>query len=197
MTETGMNLSNPYDGERRIGSVGFPLPGVEARIVDLEMGNILGNDEIGEVQLRGPNVFKGYWKQPEKTKESFTPDGWFHTGDLGFRATDGYFTLKGRSKDLIISGGMNIYPPEVERVLAEHPSVHASAVIGCPDREWGERIVAVIQLNSPISEEELKNFCKNKLASYKIPKGFYFQENLPRNALGKVQKEKLRKLLCK
>ncbi len=197
MTETGMNLSNPYKGERRIGSVGFPLPGVQARIVDLGSGTELGDDEIGEVQLLGSNVFKGYWKQPLKTKEAFTSDGWFHTGDLGFRSPDGYFTLKGRSKDLIISGGMNIYPPEVERVLATHPAVLACAVIGCQDPEWGESIVAVVVIDTETTQDDLQLFCKNKLASYKIPKEIYFQDALPRNALGKVQKEKLRQFLCR
>ncbi len=147
MTETGMNCSNPLNGERRIGSVGLPLPGVEVRVVNPEKDQILPNEEIGEVQLRGPNIFKGYWRQPEKTSESFTADGWFRTGDLGFREPDGYLTLCGRSKDLIISGGLNIYPPEVERVLTEHPSIAACAVIGCPDREWGERVTAVVVLN--------------------------------------------------
>ncbi len=121
MTETGMNCSNPLHGERRIGSVGLPLPGVDVRIVNSETEEILQDGEIGDVQLRGPNVFKGYWRQPDKTSASFSADGWFKTGDLGFREKDGYITLCGRSKDLIISGGLNIYPPEVERVLAEHP----------------------------------------------------------------------------
>ncbi len=197
MTETSMNLSNPLDGERKIGSVGFPLPGVEARIVDLETSKVVTNNQIGEVQLRGPNVFKGYWKQEKKTDESFTSDGWFHTGDLGYQAEDGYYYLQGRSKDLIISGGMNIYPPEVERILAEHPSVVASAVIGCNDPEWGEKIVAVIVTNKEVSKVELISFCQAKLASYKVAKEIYFQDSLPRNALGKIQKEKLRKLYCK
>ncbi len=147
MTETGMNCSNPLRGERRLGSVGLPLSGVDVRIVDPETDQPLAAGEIGEVQLRGPNIFKGYWKQPQKTAESFTADGWFRTGDLGFREPDGYLTLCGRSKDLIISGGLNIYPPEVERVLAEHPAVAACAVIGCPDREWGERVTAVVVLH--------------------------------------------------
>jgi malonyl-CoA/methylmalonyl-CoA synthetase len=136
MTETGMNLSNPLQGERRIGSVGLPLPGVEARIAHPETDKPLPDGEVGEVQVKGAHVFKGYWQMPAKTAESFTADGWLRTGDLGLRAADGYFTLKGRSKDLIISGGLNIYPPEVELVLADHPAVQASAVIGCPDAEW-------------------------------------------------------------
>ncbi|MEO8358357.1 MAG: AMP-binding protein, partial [Chloroflexota bacterium] len=198
MTETGMNCSNPLHGERRLGSVGLPLRGVEIRVVNPENDGVLPDGEIGEVQLRGPNVFKGYWRQPEKTAESFTADGWFRTGDLGFREPDGYLTLCGRSKDLIISGGLNIYPPEVERVLAEHPSVAACAVIGCPDREWGERVMAVVvpaKMES-VSGEELIRFCRERLAPYKSPKSIVFRDELPRNAMGKVQKAELRKSVC-
>jgi malonyl-CoA/methylmalonyl-CoA synthetase len=198
MTETGMNCSNPLKGERRLGSVGLPLSGVEVRIVNPENNGPLPEGEIGEVQLRGPNVFKGYWKQPQKTAESFT-DGWFRTGDLGFFEPNGYLTLCGRSKDLIISGGLNIYPPEVERVLAEHPAVAACAVIGCPDREWGERVTAVVVLNQgeSASEADLISFCRERLAPYKSPKFIAFKEDLPRNAMGKVQKAELRKIVCK
>jgi len=198
MTETGMNCSNPLHGERRLGSVGLPLSGVEVRVVNPEDDQPLPDGEIGEVQLRGPNVFKGYWQQPQKTAESFTADGWLRTGDLGFRERDGYLTLCGRSKDLIISGGLNIYPPEVERVLAEHPSVAACAVIGCPDREWGERVTAVVVLNrgESVSGSELIAFCRERLAPYKSPKSIVFQEELPRNAMGKVQKAELRKTVC-
>jgi malonyl-CoA/methylmalonyl-CoA synthetase len=178
--------------------VGLPLSGVEVRVVNPETDQSLPNGEIGEVQLRGPNVFKGYWKQPQKTTESFTADGWFRTGDLGFRERDGYLTLCGRSKDLIISGGLNIYPPEVERVLAEHPAVAVCAVIGCPDREWGERVTAVVVLNrgGSVSGEELISFCREQLAPYKSPKSIVFKEELPRNAMGKVQKAELRKTVC-
>ena len=198
MTETGMNCSNPLDGERRIGSVGFPLPGVELRIVDSETGEILADGEIGDVQLRGPNVFKRYWKQPDKTAESFSADGWFKTGDLGFRESDGYITLCGRSKDLIISGGLNIYPPEVERVLVEHPAVNVCAVIGCLDAEWGEKVTAVVVLEEgeSVSESELIEFCREKLAPYKSPKSIVFRDGLPRNAMGKVQKAQLRSEIC-
>jgi malonyl-CoA/methylmalonyl-CoA synthetase len=198
MTETGMNCSNPLNGERRLGSVGLPLAGVKVRVVNQENNQLLPNGEIGEVQLRGPNIFKGYWKQPEKTAESFTTDGWFRTGDLGFLETDGYVTLCGRSKDLIISGGLNIYPPEVERVLAEHPAVAACAVIGCPDREWGERVTAVVVLNrgESVSGQDLIAFCRERLAPYKSPKSIVFREDLPRNAMGKVQKAELRKKIC-
>ena len=201
MTETGMNCSNPLNGERRIGSVGPPLPGVEVRIVagsDSEINEPLPMGEIGDVQLRGPNVFKGYWRQPDKTSASFTADGWFKTGDLGYLEADGYLTLCGRSKDLIISGGLNIYPPEVERVLTEHPAVSACAVIGCPDREWGERVTAVVVLQpgEAITGEELIRFCREKLAPYKSPKSIVFKTDLPRNAMGKVQKAELRKEVC-
>ena len=198
MTETGMNCSNPLNGERRIGSVGKPLPGVELRIVNSETGVILPIGEIGDVQLRGPNVFKGYWQQPDKTSASFSADGWFKTGDLGYLEADGYLTLCGRSKDLIISGGLNIYPPEVERVLMEHPAVEACAVIGCPDPEWGERVTAVVVLHETgsVSSEDLIRFCREKLAPYKSPKSILFRDDLPRNAMGKVQKAELRKLCC-
>jgi len=198
MTETGMNCSNPLQGERRIGSVGFPLPSVEVRIVQSETEQILPVGEIGDVQLRGPNVFKGYWRQPDKTSASFSADGWFKTGDLGFRDSDGYITLCGRSKDLIISGGLNIYPPEVERVLMEHPAINACAVIGCPDAEWGERVTAVVVVNEGESTtgEELIRFCRERLAPYKSPKSIVFRDDLPRNAMGKVQKAELRKRLC-
>ena len=201
MTETGMNCSNPLRGERRIGSVGLPLPGVEVRIVasaESETEKIVPNGQIGDVQLRGPNIFKGYWRQPDKTAASFTADGWFKTGDLGYLEADGYLTLCGRSKDLIISGGLNIYPPEVERVLVEHPAVAACAVIGCPDKEWGERVTAVVvlQQGESVSGEELIRFCREKLAPYKSPKSIIFRADLPRNAMGKVQKAELRKEVC-
>ena len=198
MTETGMNCSNPLDGERRLGSVGVPLAGVDVRVVNPENDQPLPDGEIGEVQLRGPNIFKGYWKQPRKTAEAFSADGWFRTGDLGFREPDGYLTLCGRSKDLIISGGLNIYPPEVERVLAEHPAVAACAVIGCPDREWGERVTAVVVLNrgESVSGADLIAFCRERLAPYKSPKSVVIIAELPRNAMGKVQKAELRRTVC-
>jgi malonyl-CoA/methylmalonyl-CoA synthetase len=198
MTETGMNLSNPLAGERRAGSVGLPLPGVEARVVNPETGSPLPDGEVGEVQIRGPNVFKGYWRQPELTAAAFTPDGWFRTGDLGLREPDGYFTLKGRARDLIISGGLNVYPPEVERVLAEHPVVAACAVVGCPDPEWGERVTAVVVLKPgcEAAGEEIIAFCRARLAAYKAPKAVCFVEELPRNSMGKVQKGELRERYC-
>ena len=198
MTETGMNCSNPLNGQRRIGSVGMPLPGVEVRVVHSDTEEVLPFGEIGDVQLRGPNVFKGYWKQPDKTSASFSADGWFRTGDLGYLEADGYLTLCGRSKDLIISGGLNIYPPEVERVLMEHPAVNACAVIGCPDAEWGEKVIAVVVLSQAgsVTGEELIRFCRERLAPYKSPKSVVFSDDLPRNAMGKVQKAELRNTVC-
>ena len=198
MTETGMNLSNPLDGERRRGSVGLPLPGVEARIMDPVTGELSADGEVGEVQIRGRNVFKGYWRQPEKTVASFTPDGWFRSGDLGLCEPDGYFTLKGRAKDLIITGGLNVYPPEVERVISKHPAVAACAVIGCPDSGWGERVTAVVVLTpgQKASGGDLITFCRQRLAAYKAPKTVHFVDDLPRNAMGKVQKAVLIAELC-
>ncbi|MFN3982182.1 MAG: AMP-binding protein, partial [Caldilinea sp.] len=198
MSETGMVLSNPLHGERRIGSVGLPLPGVEVRIVDPETETPLPDNQVGEVQVRGANVFKGYWRQPEKTAAAFTADGWLRTGDLGMREPDGYFTLKGRSKDLIISGGYNVYPPEVELTLATHSAVETSAVIGCPDTEWGERVVALVVLRTGAvaSETEMIAFCRQRLAAYKAPKRIVFVDALPRNTMGKVQKTELRRLYC-
>jgi malonyl-CoA/methylmalonyl-CoA synthetase len=198
MSETIMLLSNPLHGERRVGSVGLPLPGVEARIVDPQDETPLGIGQVGEVQVRGPNVCKGYWRQPDKTAAAFTPDGWFRTGDLGLAEPDGYYTLKGRSKDLIICGGYNVYPPEVELALAEHPAVAASAVIGCPDAEWGERVAAVVVLQpgTTVAAAELIEFCRARLAHYKAPRQVRFVPDLPRNAMGKVQKADLRRELC-
>jgi len=198
MTETGMNLSNPYQGERRVGSVGMPLPGVSARIVNPENDTPLPDGEVGEVQIKGAHVCKGYWRQPDKTTEAFTEDGWLRTGDMGVRAEDGYFTLKGRAKDLIITGGLNVYPPEVELVLMEHPAVSACAVIGCPDEEWGEQVTAALILKDGQSttEDEMIAYCREHLASYKTPRRVVFVESFPQNALGKIQKAKLRETFC-
>jgi malonyl-CoA/methylmalonyl-CoA synthetase len=199
MSETMMLLSNPLDGARRVGSVGLPLPGVEVRIADPEDDTPLGDGIVGEVQVRGANVCKGYWRQPDKTAAAFTADGWFRTGDLGQREPDGYYTLKGRSKDLIICGGYNVYPPEVELVLAEHPAIAAAAVIGCPDAEWGERVTAlvVLQPGAGGTEEEIIAFCRERLAHYKAPRRVILLTDLPRNAMGKVQKADLRRELCR
>ena len=198
MTETGMNLSNPLHGERRVGSVGMPLPGVSARVVDPRTEQPLPAGEIGELQIKGDHVFAGYWRQPRKTAEAFSADGWLRTGDLALREPDGYYTLKGRAKDLIISGGLNIYPPEVELVLMEHPAVAACAVIGCPDPEWGEAVVAVIvpRAGHAIDADAIREFCRERLAAYKLPRRVEIADALPANALGKVQKARLRHEVC-
>ncbi len=199
MTETGMNLSNPLHGERRVGAVGLPLPGVSARIVDPDTEQPLPDGQIGEVQINGPHVFKDYWRQPEKTADAFSADGWLRTGDMGLREPDGYYTLKGRAKDLVITGGLNVYPPEVELVLMEHPAVAACAVFGCPDDEWGEQVVAAIipRDGAAANEAEICAFCREGLAAYKVPRRVVFVEELPANALGKIQKAKLRETLCR
>ncbi|EFH81541.1 acyl-CoA synthetase [Ktedonobacter racemifer] len=193
MTETGMNLSVPYDGERRAGTVGLPFPGQEARIVDTQTRQVLPAGEIGEIEVRGPHVFVGYWNRPEATAEALSEDGWFKTGDLGWRSADGYFTITGRARELIISGGYNIYPREVEDVLATHPGVGEVAVIGLPDLDLGEQVVAVIvpRPNQPRDANDIIAYCRERLASYKKPRRVIFIDALPRNALGKVQKHLL------
>jgi malonyl-CoA/methylmalonyl-CoA synthetase len=189
MSETLMNLSNPYVGERRPGSVGMPLPGVSTRIVGADGVEVAAN-EIGELYVRGPNVFSGYWRQPEATAAAFA-DGWFRTGDLAERADDGYFTLRGRRTDLIISGGFNIYPREVEEVLIEVPGVREVAVVGVADRRRGELPVAYLVADGPIDRDTLEATCRRALASFKVPRGFVQVDALPRTALGKVQKHLL------
>ncbi len=191
MTETIMNLTNPCDGERRPGTVGMPFPGQEARVVDVRTRQPLPDGEIGEIQVRGPNVFAGYWRNPQATAEAFDADGWFNTGDLGWRSADGYFTITGRARELIISGGYNIYPREVEEVLLDHPAVAEVAVVGLPDAEFGEQVVAVVvpaMQTTDGLEQELIDWCRARLASYKKPRRVVFAASLPRNALGKVQK---------
>lgn len=198
MTETGMNLSNPLHGERRRGSVGLPLPGVEARVVDRLTGAPLPDGEVGELQIRGRHVCAGYHNRPEQTAAAFTADGWLRSGDLAERAPDGYFTLQGRAKDLIISGGMNVYPPEVERTLLEHPQVRAAAVIGCADEDWGERVTALVlpEDGAAPEVEALQTWCRARLAGYKMPRRWHLVESLPQNALGKVRKAVLREEYC-
>jgi malonyl-CoA/methylmalonyl-CoA synthetase len=196
MTETLMNISNPYDGERRPGSVGKPLPGVVVKIVGPE-GKEVGVDETGELYLKGPNVFAGYWKREDATKAAFV-DGWFRTGDIGSRSADGYYTLSGRKSDLIISGGFNIYPREIEEFLMEQPGVAEAAVVGEPDRVRGEVPVAYIVWRDPTADlteaaGKVEARCRESLASFKIPRRFEAIDKLPRNALGKVQKH----LLCR
>ena len=193
MTETGIMTSNPLHGERVAGSVGFPLEGVELRVAHPESGTPLPTGETGEIQTRGPHVFVGYWQAPDKTAESFSDDGWFRTGDLGVQDQEGRFEIKGRMTDLIISGGFNVYPGEVEQVLAKHPSVEQCAVVGIPSDEWGESVTAyVVGRGEPIDERGLIRHCRKSLANYKVPKRMIFVRGLPRNAMGKIQKARLR-----
>ena len=195
MSETAMLTSNPYDGLRLPGSVGKPLPGVAIRIASVE-GNACAVEEIGGIEVRGPNVFKGYWRMPEKTAEEFTADGYFRTGDVGRFDADGYLWIVGRSKDLIISGGYNVYPKEVEAVIDELDGVFESAVIGVPHADFGEAVVAVVVPEAgaadTISEAAVIASLKQKIANFKVPKRVVFVEELPRNTMGKVQKNVLR-----
>ncbi len=186
MTETNMNTSNPYNGDRRAGTVGLPLPGVELRIP-------APKGEIGIIEVRGDNLFSGYWNMPEKTSEDLRPDGWFITGDLGQMDADGYLTIVGRSKDLIISGGLNIYPKDVEAVIDALPEVLESAVVGVPDDDMGERVIAIVVLKSPVSTDAILKALAKTLARYKCPREVHILNELPRNTMGKVQKNELRK----
>ncbi len=188
MTETLMLVSNPHDGERRAGTVGLPLPGVELRVHLDERGD---SDERGEIEVRGPNVFDGYWRRPEANAEAFTPDGFFRTGDLGRIEADGYLTLDGRAKELIISGGYNVYPRELEDVLRAHPAIEDIAIVGEKSEEWGERVAAYAVLKAPLELEALRRWIGDQLAAFKHPRALYGVEALPRNALGKVQKHRL------
>ena len=194
MSETNMNTSNPYDGDRRAGTVGFPLPNIEVIITDDSTGVSLATGEVGSIEVRGPNVFKGYWKMPEKTAEELRNSGFFITGDLGSFDEDGYLSIVGRSKDLVISGGYNIYPKELELLIDEIEGVNESAVIGLPDPDFGERVVAVIvkKLNADINSQDILDYIQPKLAKFKQPKIIYFIDELPRNTMGKVQKNSLR-----
>jgi malonyl-CoA/methylmalonyl-CoA synthetase len=193
MSETAMLTSNPYDGERVAGTVGLPLPGVEVRVVD-EQGAPCGVGDIGAIQVRGPNVFRGYWRMPEKTREEFTDDGFFRTGDMGSWDANGYLSIVGRSKDLIITGGYNVYPKEIESYLDEIEGVVESAVIGVPHRDFGEAVVAVV-VRAPgarLDEDALLALLKGRIASFKVPKRVHVVDELPRNTMGKVQKNVLR-----
>lgn len=195
MTETSMSISNPYDGLRIPGTVGKPLPGVEIRITDAMSGQTLPSGEIGVIEQRGNNVFLGYWGMPDKTAESFRDDGFFITGDLGRADKDGYITIVGRDKDLIISGGLNVYPKEIESVIDDIDGVAESAVIGVPHRDFGEAVVAIIvPKGDSLSDEIIKEHLTEKLAKFKQPKEMIYADQLPRNAMGKVQKAELRKL---
>ncbi|KZB65319.1 malonyl-CoA synthase [Thalassospira sp. MCCC 1A02491] len=194
MTETCMNTSNPLDGERRPGAVGPTLPGIEARVCDKD-GNVLGAGEIGVLEVRGPNVFKGYWQMPEKTASEFRTDGFFITGDLATIGEDGYVTIVGRDKDLIISGGFNVYPKEVEEVIAEYDEVEEVAIFGLPHPDFGEAVAGVIVAanGSQADTDEIIKRTQDKLAKFKVPKRIWVIKELPRNTMGKIQKAQLRK----
>lgn len=194
MTETNMITSNPYNGARRAGTVGMPLPGVEVRITGPD-GTVLPQGEAGSIEVRGPNVFKGYWRLPEKTAEEFR-DGWFVTGDVGAVDAQGYLSILGRAKDLVITGGLNVYPAEVEAALDELPGVAASAVIGVPHSDFGEAVVAclVAAPGSSPSEATIRSSLRDRLAAFKLPKRVLILDDLPRNAMGKVQKAELRRI---
>jgi malonyl-CoA/methylmalonyl-CoA synthetase len=196
MSETAMLTSNPYDprlGERRAGTVGPPLPGVGVRIHD-EQGHPCAAGEIGGIEVKGPNVFAGYWRMPEKTREEFTADGWFKTGDVGKIDERGYVTIVGRSKDLIISGGYNVYPAEVEGYINEMPGVAESAVIGVPHPDFGEGVVAIVVARPGVTLDAARIVAdlKSRIANFKVPKQVYIVDELPRNTMGKVQKNLLR-----
>jgi malonyl-CoA/methylmalonyl-CoA synthetase len=196
MTETNMITSNPHAGERRAGTVGFPLPDVELRIVDIDSGALLRAVEIGVIEVRGPNVCKGYWGKPEQTAEAFRADGFFVTGDLGRIDEDGYVQIVGRAKDLVISGGFNVYPCEVEMEIDAIPGVFESAVIGVPHPDLGEAVAAVVirKAEAAIDETEVIAALRPRLAKFKLPKRVVFCDALPRNAMGKVQKNALREI---
>ena len=194
MTETNMITSNPYDGDRIAGTVGFPLPGVSLRIADPDTGAALPQGEVGVIEVKGPNVFKGYWRMPEKTAAEFRPDGFFISGDLGRIDARGYVHIVGRAKDLVISGGYNVYPKEVEGEIDAIPGVFESAVIGLPHKDFGEGVTAVVVLErgALLNEAQVLAALEGRLAKYKAPKRVMFLEELPRNAMGKVQKAALR-----
>jgi malonyl-CoA/methylmalonyl-CoA synthetase len=198
MSEAGMISSNPLAGERRGGTVGFPLPGISVRIAD-ECDRPVKTGVVGAIQIKGENVFAGYWRMPEKTREEFTADGYFRTGDVGAFDRDGYLSIVGRAKDLIISGGYNVYPREVELVLDAFPGVAESAVIGVPDPDFGEAVTAIVvaQKDVRLDSATVISAMKNTLANYKVPKAVYFVDDLPRNTMGKVQKALLRERYAK
>ena len=199
MTECGMSTSNPLDGERRGGTVGLPLPGVDLRVTG-DDGTPAGPGEVGGIEFKGPNVFAGYWRMPEKTAEEFTADGWFRSGDLGWLSEDGYVAIVGRGKDLVISGGFNVYPKEVELLIDKLDGVVESAVIGLPDPDFGEQVTAVVVREPAVTgpgEQSVIDALKHDLAGYKVPKQVFFVDRLPRNSMGKVQKSVLREELTR
>src|SRR6202790_4313486 len=193
MNETNMNTSNPYDGERVPGAVGNALPGVSVRVTDPETGETLGPETIGMIEVKGPNVFKGYWRMPEKTKSEFRDDGFFITGDLGKIDDKGYVHILGRGKDLVISGGFNVYPKEIESEIDAMPGVVESAVIGVPHADFGEGVTAILVCDKTrIDETSVLKALDGRLAKFKMPKRVIVVDELPRNAMGKVQKNILR-----
>jgi malonyl-CoA/methylmalonyl-CoA synthetase len=199
MTETGMNTSNPLAGPRRPGTVGPALPGVTIRIAD-DKDREVAVGEVGQLLVRGGNVFKGYWRMPEKTAEEFTTEGFFRTGDLARVDADGYVSIVGRAKDLIISGGFNIYPKEIEGYLDKLDGVLESAVIGVPHPDFGEAVLAVIVRNADsgeLTDAGIVAALKSQIAGFKVPKRVFFLPELPRNAMGKVQKKLLREQYAK
>ena len=194
MTETNMNTTNPYEGPRRAGTVGKPLAGVDLKITDPETGATLEDGAIGQIEVRGPNVFVGYWNMPEKTREELREDGFFITGDLGFIDDQGYVQIVGRNKDLIIAGGYNIYPKEIELILDDQPGVLESAVIGVPHADFGESVVGIlVPDNSGLLDiNKITASVASSLAKFKRPRQLVVVDALPRNAMGKVQKNILR-----
>jgi malonyl-CoA/methylmalonyl-CoA synthetase len=194
MTETSMLTTNPLQGERKAGTVGPPLEGVSVRVVEASIGPPLPQGEIGQIEVSGPNVFAGYWQRPDLASTEFCTDGFFRTGDIGVFDADGYLSIVGRSKDLIISGGLNVYPKEIEEAIDALPEVLESAVIGIPDADFGEAVVAIIvgADGSIVDPESVRTTLRKTLASYKVPKQIHVVHALPRNALGKVEKVRLR-----
>jgi malonyl-CoA/methylmalonyl-CoA synthetase len=187
-----MNSSNPLQGERRPGSVGPALPGVELRVVGTD-GQQLPAGEVGELQIRGPNVFSRYWELPDKTAEAFTDDGFFRSGDQARIADDGYVAIVGRASDMIISGGLNVYPKEIEQVLDALPQILESAVIGLPHPDFGEGVVAVVvAAEASLEEAAIRQALRQQLAGYKLPQRILAVDSLPRNSMGKLQKSLLR-----
>ena len=194
MTETGMITSNPYNGEKKPGTVGFPLENITVRICNPDSGELMPDGEIGVIEVKGPNVFKGYWKMPERTKNEFRADGYFITGDLGYIDPDGYVCISGRDKDLIISGGLNIYPAEIENALDSIDIIKESAVIGLSHLDFGEAVTAIVVVNNKnqFNEKIIINSLSKILAKFKLPKNLIAVDELPRNSMGKIQKNKLR-----
>ena len=195
MSETGMNFSNPLRGKKKPGSIGLPLPALEVRMVDPETLKDVGQGQVGEIWIKGPGITPGYWQKPEETAKAFT-DGWFRTGDMGRVDEDGYYYLTDRLKHIIISGGENISPKEIESVINRFEGIAESSVVGIPDEQWGEKVVAVVveKAGSRVDSEKLQQFCKEQLHDWKCPKQILLVQELPRNTMGKVLKEEVKKL---